>query len=584
MQVRVAHISTRRSGAQARREQILEVESLSVGRATDNELVLNELTISLQHAVFRGRSDGVYAEALAGTEILVNGRVVTGDRVEPGDSVRIGPFELRVLQPSGQEQLSLEVEEVVRRADERSELALRTRKGVETGALNRRRLSIGLVVVLVFGFLVVPLFGYFQQPWSSGGISRNHSSIANECGACHKPFRRVSDTDCIVCHPRIGNHAAAERTPDELSEARCAECHVEHLGSGNLAILDQPLCEGCHEDLDQLVSETQLGNASDFHDDHPEFKLALVTDPDLDEPDMVEWSRELREFSGLSFSHLAHAGQIVPQPGGVRENLRCDACHVLDADGPYMLPIRYEDHCQDCHSLSFDKALPDTLARHGDPVEMREQLRGIYSQRALLGRVKDESAPRVTRFKRPGSKPFAPDERQAVYAWVEKKVAAAEKHLTKDPGECQVCHALLPGAARDSGFDVASVKIQKIWAPQSEFTHDAHDSIQCQQCHLAAAALDTESVSPDRLPSWSERGSVPYGLTPIDLLPGGAGPSKSAEDVLIPGIETCRECHGGAKASPPDVPSPCASCHPFHRKEHGRMHSGPEAASGGSDF
>ena len=41
--------------------------------------------------------------------------------------------------------------------------------------------------------------------------------------------------------------------------------------------------------------------------------------------------------------------------------------------------------------------------------------------------------------------------------------------------------------------------------------------------------------------------------------------------VLIPGIERCQTCHGGARASSPMVPSECVLCHPFHRREYDRM-------------
>ena len=68
---------------------------------------------------------------------------------------------------------------------------------------------------------------------------------------------------------------------------RCAECHIEHMGGVSLADVDLPLCERCHEELDQQLPETKLGNASDFRDHHPEFRMALITDPALEAPDMV---------------------------------------------------------------------------------------------------------------------------------------------------------------------------------------------------------------------------------------------------------------------------------------------------------
>ena len=41
------------------------------------------------------------------------------------------------------------------------------------------------------------------------------------------------------------------------------------------------------------------------------------------------------------------------------------------------------------------------------------------------------------------------------------------------------------------------------------------------------------------------------------------GNPASAEDLLLPGIKTCRTCHGGENAAV-KVPSSCAMCHSYH--------------------
>ncbi|MEI9927133.1 MAG: cytochrome c3 family protein [Sphingomonas sp.] len=42
--------------------------------------------------------------------------------------------------------------------------------------------------------------------------------------------------------------------------------------------------------------------------------------------------------------------------------------------------------------------------------------------------------------------------------------------------------------------------------------------------------------------------------------------SANASDLLLPGIKTCRTCHGG-EASTAKVPSSCAMCHSYHPAE-----------------
>ena len=43
----------------------------------------------------------------------------------------------------------------------------------------------------------------------------------------------------------------------------------------------------------------------------------------------------------------------------------------------------------------------------------------------------------------------------------------------------------------------------------------------------------------------------------------GAETSKSSEEVLLPGIETCRQCHGD-NGGPEQVSSDCIDCHRSH--------------------
>jgi predicted CXXCH cytochrome family protein len=44
--------------------------------------------------------------------------------------------------------------------------------------------------------------------------------------------------------------------------------------------------------------------------------------------------------------------------------------------------------------------------------------------------------------------------------------------------------------------------------------------------------------------------------------------SESADDVAMPAIETCRECHGGSRPSSGKVTSNCLLCHNFHESKH----------------
>jgi predicted CXXCH cytochrome family protein len=70
------------------------------------------------------------------------------------------------------------------------------------------------------------------------------------------------------------------------------------------------------------------------------------------------------------------------------------------------------------------------------------------------------------------------------------------------------------------------VQLQTRIFPHGEFSHAAHQQEKCTSCHAAET-------------------------------------SKHSEDLLMPEIKRCRDCHGdpGADAK---VQSPCTECHGFH--------------------
>jgi hypothetical protein len=123
------------------------------------------------------------------------------------------------------------------------------------------------------------------------------------------------------------------------------------------------------------------------------------------------------------------------------------------------------------------------------------------------------------------------------------------------------------------------VEVAAVWMPKSEFRHVTHAPFACRDCHAAAAGYDPEDAQAGERPAWSLPGAGPYALfTPAELRERALQPSESAEDVLLPGIATCRSCHGGASAAPPLVASGCVLCHPFHRAEHGPLRERTAAA------
>lgn len=80
------------------REQRLQMagESLTFGRGLENDVVLDSLTVSREHARLE-RTDGLFLEDLGSRNgTFVNGQRVQRARVGPGDRIRLGATELHI--------------------------------------------------------------------------------------------------------------------------------------------------------------------------------------------------------------------------------------------------------------------------------------------------------------------------------------------------------------------------------------------------------------------------------------------------------------------------------------------------------
>jgi hypothetical protein len=567
MRVRLIHCTTRSSGTIARREEQVSVESLFIGRGTDNDITLRGLTISLHHATIHQRGGQFLIHSEEGRDIRVNGRRVTSRRLEAGSVVQIGRFELRLLPTQAGEDLALEVVEAIERGDELEELHKRTTRHIEGGWLTRRKLSWAAVT----GVLSLCLAAPFASPrlesiWISGDVSSSHGFFAQDCKACHGAFERVRDESCLECHSDITSHTQADFEVARLAGSRCASCHLEHTESHGLADIDQALCIDCHAEIERQLPSTTLAPTADFVQLHPEFRLFVVETPGAEARAAV-WSPELRENSGLRFNHLRHVGRQVPQPTGDPEHLRCDACHTLDAAGMYMLPVSFEDQCSRCHELGFDERLPDALAPHGDAAQMRTAIARVYSDAVLRGEIQDARAPRAVRLARPGRE-LTSNEARVVSEWVDQQVERADRWLMKQPGECARCHELADAPAPDGGLDIAPLEVAEVWMPRSEFQHGTHSSFSCAGCHAGAAVYEPDEDTRGERPAWSVAGARPYELLTREEAQRihGVAPSEDASDILIPGIERCRSCHAGGAGQRYRVTSECAMCHAFHRE------------------
>ena len=406
---------------------------------------------------------------------------------------------------------------------------------------------IGIAAALLLG-LVLPWFllgrgdasiAWLRQgvlpsdmQWTSGPLHSAHGSLEMECEACHvQPFRRVRNEACLDCHaPALHQHLPADHpaTP-AMAADRCTSCHVEHDEPSNLIQTDSRLCTDCHAaPLDHGANAGAL-SVTDFSSAHPDFRVSLLKAPDFKVERLRLGEAKLIESSNLEFTHAAHlvAGGIKAPQGKVV--MQCSDCHTPQPGGAAFEPINMERHCSSCHTLGFDPAEPDRKLPHGDPKLVMQTLLDHYSRRYLDGY--SDAGISAVRSAPPGASMSSAGRARALGGARERAMKVAEDIFERRV--CADCHTVSRlGTAGATEWVVAPVKLTQTFMPKAQFDHAAHATSEstCTDCHAA-----TES--------------------------------KTAADVLMPGIAVCRDCHGGESGTEGKVarvPSPCASCHVFH--------------------
>ncbi len=233
------------------------------------------------------------------------------------------------------------------------------------------------------------------------------------------------------------------------------------------------------------------------------------------------------EQSNLIFDHAVHldaAGIVTPEG---RRVIECSECHVPEPGGARMLPITMDEHCSSCHTLAFDPDEPSRTVPHGNPDTVVQTLIEYYSAR-LLGADPDAVERRV---RRPGQQLTRADrDRAAAEARVQALGVAEDLFERRACVNCHVVTKLDPNV--DVPWRVEPVRLANAFYINAHFSHASHDTdvTSCDSCHEASA-------------------------------------SESAQDLLIPDLESCRDCHGSGFASRNDasqIPSTCVMCHSFH--------------------
>lgn len=565
MRWRIEEISRKSSGDILRRGRVAEGEVLYLGRGSGCSLHLPDPRVLLHHATLLSDRQGVSVRAEPGADLLVNGALVSSAQLKLGDRIQVGPYtlEIETTGDAGEVQVCFEMTRppadvgAIQRA-----LVQRARERV---GLSMRQWSWILALCVFVAVLALPIGAYYaskldtdtlrsslsaagiaaSEPvvrqvhtwlegqdgiWTSGPISSAHRAFAGDCQSCHvDAFVQVQDETCTTCHSAVNHHFDPDRYQFEAADAACQSCHKEHNGLSAIARRDQAFCADCHGAFAARAPQSSLKPASDFGDAHPDFRPTVVTHPIGPVTERIALSAAPVERSGLKFAHTDHLNpEGVRHPEKGRVALACRDCHVPEPGGAGMQPIAFDSHCASCHRMAFEPERPQRRLPHGDPAAALATVRSTYALIALEGGFDGggaEDAPAVIR-RRPGTE-IDDDQRAQALRWARERSATV---ITGELGKglCRDCHTVTEPDSAQS-WEVVPVELVDRWLPKGRFDHDSHRDQACTDCHEAPK-------------------------------------SKRAEDVLLPDIDSCRSCHGGAHATT-KVPSTCVDCHGFHQDE-----------------
>ncbi|TIX50993.1 cytochrome c3 family protein [Alteraurantiacibacter aquimixticola] len=564
MQFRLRSIDVTAAGREIVRERELAAESIVIGRDAANAIHLPDLAVEQQHIRLTPAPGGTLrAEALGSLGFTLDGRNVQSGAIDPAKGAEIGVGSYRLDFSTGEDGAT--VITTRQRAEDEGGGKERLRGFTLASALpGKRTMAWAGSIVILLAFLAIPIFSHLTREqvepqltgegvvlmdasWSTGALSSVHHGLENNCEACHvEPFVAVRDQTCLTCHEGIADHALADRMSTGRPQAEggeallwsvahafnkpgpgaCTDCHTEHEGAGRMEPTRQQFCADCHDTLDSRLSYTTLGNAADFGEAHPEFKVAVLAEQGASERRRLSLASHPKDWNGLRFPHDIHLDptsgvtQMARRLGadaGYGDGLECASCHTPTADGVRFLPVDMETNCETCHSLVYDRVGSTfRTLRHGDVAQVEAD---------LLAADRSPRRPVMTGRRRPGD--YAEG---GIYYGNFSRVAPSVLRASAmdSDGLCGECH--LPGDAATGVLSVAPVRQHARFMMNGWFDHDAHTQEDCATCHAA----DT---------------------------------SNAASDLLLPDLASCRDCHEGEAALSAEVPSSCAMCHSYHPRE-----------------
>lgn len=391
-----------------------------------------------------------------------------------------------------------------------------------------------------------PTYLGLDQLWRPGNsLQMAHQPWSADCKACHsQPFKKVQDSDCKSCHKNAGNHVDEHQFKTTAqNEVKCTGCHKEHQGEDGLSKQNKHFmsknCSECHANIKSNFKDIKIEDVSDFAKKHPDFNYQIAQSSNVGDIKNLRISdnKKLIEKTALKFPHSTHLDKHgIKSPKG-KVTMKCADCHEPKADGTGFQPVTMKQNCQSCHDLRFEPAASNREVPHGSVEQILSTLREFYSY-LQVNRVPVDVKPSSVGIDvlRPGAKSSPTTSFVTSGGGAQAKASRAATSLFEKT-TCKTCHQVTRssklGKSGTPGRDLPQWEIGKItpkhpWLKGSPFNHAKHELSSCEDCHHAAS-------------------------------------SKKAEEVLMPSIKVCRDCHTGQARESNKIVSDCGLCHGFHR-------------------
>jgi hypothetical protein len=593
------------------RTKRVEGNELSIGRGTDCDLQLPDLTMGLRHAVMRITGPGrITVESFGEHRFEYQGNIVKRAdlRVADRPSTGFGSYSLTYSTGQGPDDIVVTVAQNVSTEPHVSDTSL-AKKAFSLGSImfSLRTAAWVLGLTILVTALGAPIaYHYFVAPpaqparinpasqWSPGPLSAGHAFLEKNCEACHvNAFRSIPDAACVSCHqkgldaiattrltervvdmgsafaPRpAGDHAdpgllrRAKQTPVVAANPviaafaglfshptdRCTSCHTDHVGTRGQRAAGQ----GAPHPTPAQVNESDCTNC------HANLKAHI---PDTALLDVRDWDSH-PDFRPL-IATLAVQGRPKFEPNAVadgpfdtglkfshRQHLALGG-DVARQAAQYSKPVSPDGRlsCGACHH-------PDNEGRGFLPIEMVRdcsachslQMPGIGGQMTSL----------------PHGKPA--------------KVVQAMVDYFKSGGDTNTgITRMRPGGTFQATTGILSDQMiaQKVRAVFMDDTVGPHP---CFGCHMFTAndpntlvfKIVPVHLENRYLPRAGFDHSVPQHLVdangkPLCLNCHTATRSDSLSNVVIPSITTCKACHGARNRTGQEIAaSNCTECHGYH--------------------